>query len=362
MSETMTVTKEMFHTWAEDENGPVALCLKQKLLPVEGDGGVVFPPTYANADGYLIDDGVVQMDSVGSQANRLEPVFKSGRPAALVPKVTIKAGDGEVSLLDVPHRIADALVRCSDAQKIVSEAFSEYQKKGDALRIAKLAPTTLVFGAWDSRDGGAKLPRLVQSVIRAWGASELRRAAQFTPAVDYVAIGAITQEDKKKGEENKKSAPAQRGFVHVPSGETPGGVIASGGIWREVLVNLIPLRALKAGDAAASPKLRKYVLGLALVAAAMPQDGFLRQGCLLTGDPDAPPHWQAVMRDGTRSPIALTAEVALSLAEPAATEFGVGDPHTFTFDKVLAQKDLKEAGKAEKPKDTKSEAAAAGNK
>lgn len=356
MSEAKAVTDDVFNTWAEDEKGPVALCLKQKLLPVEGEGGVVFPPTYANADGYLIDDGIVQMDSVGSQANRLEPIFKSGRPAALIPKVMIRAGEAEVSLLDVPHRIADALLRCSDARTEIEHALAAYKKRGDAGPIAALAPTTLVFGAWDSRGEGAKLPRLVQSVIRAWGASELRRAAQFSPVVDYEAVGAISPDDRKKAEGDKKSPAAKLGFVHVPSGETPGGVIASGGIWREVLVNLIPLRALKAGDAAASPKLRKYVLGLALVAAAAPQDGFLRQGCLLTGDPDAPARWQAVMRDGTRSTIALTEEAALGLAEAAAKAFGIGKERTFIFDKDLAQKDLKEAAKTEKTKGAKGEA------
>ena len=58
---------------------PVALHLKQTLLPVEGEGAVFFPPTYAEI-GYNIDtlsDGsnVVTVDSVGAQANRMEPAF-----------------------------------------------------------------------------------------------------------------------------------------------------------------------------------------------------------------------------------------------------------------------------------------------
>ena len=56
---------------------------KQKLLPVEGEGGVIFPPTYADI-GYNIDtlsDGtkVATIDSVGSQANRMEPIFKAAK-------------------------------------------------------------------------------------------------------------------------------------------------------------------------------------------------------------------------------------------------------------------------------------------
>jgi hypothetical protein len=59
-----------------------------------------------------------------------------------------------------------------------------------------------------------------------------------------------------------------------------------------VTVNLVALRQLGGDDGEA---LRAYVLGLALVAAAEPQDGFLRQGCLLTPDPaDRWPfaHWK----------------------------------------------------------------------
>src|SRR5262244_3504998 len=94
------LTAETINLWADDPNGPVALHLKQKLLPVEGEGAVIFPPTYAVGEGkspYNIDtlsDGtkVCTIDSVGSQANRMEPIFKAvglGEPdnplAKLVP-------------------------------------------------------------------------------------------------------------------------------------------------------------------------------------------------------------------------------------------------------------------------------------
>ncbi|HTV30504.1 MAG TPA: type I-U CRISPR-associated RAMP protein Csb1/Cas7u, partial [Xanthobacteraceae bacterium] len=72
------LTAEIINDWADNKNGPVALTCKQKLLPVEGEGGVIFPPTYADI-GYNIDtlsDGtkVATIDSVGSQANRIEPI------------------------------------------------------------------------------------------------------------------------------------------------------------------------------------------------------------------------------------------------------------------------------------------------
>ena len=66
-----TLTADILNSWADDPNGPVALHLKQKLLSVEGEGegAVIFPPTYADI-GYNIDtldDGtkVATIDSVG---------------------------------------------------------------------------------------------------------------------------------------------------------------------------------------------------------------------------------------------------------------------------------------------------------
>ena len=105
------ITHELLDGWASDPNGPVALHMKQRFLPVEGEGGVIFPPTYADV-GYNIDilsDGtkVVTIDSVGSEANRIEPIFKvapDGRPpnplAALVPQVVIRL-DGQHGCVDL---------------------------------------------------------------------------------------------------------------------------------------------------------------------------------------------------------------------------------------------------------------------
>jgi CRISPR-associated protein Csb1 len=182
----------------------VALHLKQKLLPVEGEGAVIFPPTYAMGEGkspYNIDelsDGtkVCTVDSVGSQANRIEPIFKAAEPgepenplARLVPQVDIAYGNQKkISILEAGHRLGDAIIRSTALQKEAQEAFRDFLDRGDATRIAKLAPTSLVFGVWDSRDTQAKLPRIVQSVIRAWDVSELKRSAQYNPALDYAAL------------------------------------------------------------------------------------------------------------------------------------------------------------------------------
>jgi CRISPR-associated protein Csb1 len=337
------VTHEMIHSWADDQKGPVALHLRQKLLPVEGEGAVIFPPTYADI-GYNIDtmaDGtqVAIIDSVGSQANHMESLFKTDPYCKLVPQIDITYGESrKTSILDAGHRLGDAIIRCTELQNEAEEAFSVFIDRGDASKIAKLGPTSLVFGVWDSRNTMARQPRIVQSVIRAWDVQKLSRSAQYNPALDYSALEVFSEDEKKKSEGKKESPLAQRGFVHVPSTNTPGGVVARGPIEREVTVNLIALRRL-AGDR--GEILRRYILGLSLVVASAPQEAFLRQGCFLVPDTTRDPAWTIVGRRGERQSVTLTEEFPLAYAKAAAKAFGVGRNRTVVFDKALAKQDVK---------------------
>lgn len=346
-----TIEQAVIQRWL-DPKGPVALVLKEYLEPVEGDRGVFFPPTYASdRQPYNIDelsDGtkVVTVDSVGSQANRMEPIFGEGPAgdpelAKLVPRVTVDIGDGRhVSILEAGHRLGDALVRSSTLKESARKAFEDFLASNDVTGIAKLGPTSLVFGVWDSRDTQAKLPRLVQAVIRAWDVEPLKRSAQYSPPIDYSKLEVFSEEDKQKSENNPKSPLAQRGFVPVPAVGEHGGVLANGPIIRDVTVNLVALRRL---HATANPEaLRRYILGLALVAATEPLDGFLRQGCLLVPKAEQPKGWEEVARTGVRTPLELTSAAARAFAAEAAEAFGVGEPRTGKFGKDLAKGDLDE--------------------
>ena len=351
----LAVTEAHWQEWVNKPDGPVALHLREIFVPVEGDDGVIFPPTYAgersgdepryNLDTLADGTKVVTIDSVASQANRMEPIF-ARRHRDLVPQITITCEDGrELSVLeDAGHRLGDALIRCTELVDEAHEAFSEFKRTGKATKIAKLSPTSLVFGAWDSRDTGAKLPRIVQSVVRAWDVDELERSAQFTPAVDYSELGVVSDTEKKKAEGNPKDPLAQRGFVHVPA-RSPGGVVVRGRVERQTTVNLVALRRLKGDD---DETLRAYVLGLALLAAIEPMEPFLRQGCLLVADPDQTKQWSLVERSGTRLPVELTLEGVLELARRAAKQFGVEPRGQVKFDKALAKKDVEKAKKDKK--------------
>jgi len=108
-----------------------------------------------------------------------------------------------------------------------------------------------------------------------------------------------------------------------------------------VTVNLVALRRLNGGDD--TDALRHYILGLTLVAATADVDGFLRSGCQLVSDPDAPAQWNSVARDGTREVVVLDHETAIDYATAACKNFGIKKRrYKVTFDKTRAQKDIEE--------------------
>src|SRR5690606_38693103 len=97
-----------FDGWLSAD-GPAAVVLREYLMPVEGRDGVFFPATYAASEdgtfkgGYNIDEfpdgtNVCLVDSVGSQANRTEPLFAAPPLRDLVPQVVVVAGERRVNL------------------------------------------------------------------------------------------------------------------------------------------------------------------------------------------------------------------------------------------------------------------------
>jgi CRISPR-associated protein Csb1 len=329
------------------ENGPAALVVREQLIPVEGADGVLFPATYApnpetrSPGGYNIDgdpngENIALIDSVGSQANRIEPLFAEAAYAHLVPQITIKAGEKSISLLQAGHRAGDAIVRCSALKEELHAAFKKLLD-GDATPLAKIAPTSLVFGVWDSRDTQAKAPRLIASTIRAYNVTPLTRSAQYKPALDY-------RDDELLGEPKDEAARkllSQRGYLDAPATQSHGGVIAKGGIRRDATLGLAALNLISAGkDNDATQAIRRYLLGLALVAFTKLPSGYLRQGTILVLDPDQKRKFDEVYPNGKRQPAAITHEQALDFATAAAKAFGVGANRAVEFDTERAKKDL----------------------
>lgn len=351
----ITGDHERLASWATDQAGAVALVLRQTLLPVEGPGAVIFPPTYANNRKipYNIDelaDGtkVALVDSVASQANRMEPLFIEPPLKDFVPQITVRvktaSHEAEIPIFEIGHRVADALVRSSGLRPEVDAAF-EALARNDAWPMARLAPTSLIFGAWDSRGGGVKVPRVVSSVIRAWNVEPLTRSAQYVPPVDYAALGVFGEKDLEKAEGDPKNPLAKAGFVHVPSVDQHGGIVVHGEIIREVTVNLVAVRRLEAADEERTARVRRYILGLALAVVTADVDPFLRQGCMLVPDPDRQASWQVVNRDGKRNEVVLDRNTLLEWTREQAVGMQLPGPRSVDFDATLARQVVEETKK-----------------
>lgn len=340
------------------DDGPAAIIVKEWLKPV-GDE-VIFPPTYANplqkkgdppTPVYNLDRfdnrSVCVIDSIPSQANRIEPEFENIADGKLIPRVvvTVKKTGETVNLLSAGHRAADAIIRFSTLRSTIDKAFDACQK-GDSLSLAKFAPTSLVFGLWDSRGTQLRIPRLLNAIIRAYDVDQHTRSAQYVPAIhDYAAAGVATE----SGEKGLKKMSSE-GMAAVPATGKLGGISAQGGICRDVSLNLCTLRNITTPDHSEKQKLQRYILGLSLVALTY-MDGKtlnLRQGCQLVAETSKPPKRVVVNADGSELPIAITRNEAIEYAKLAAANFGVDNrPLEGEFDPKLA----KEALKTNRPED-----------
>src|SRR5262249_48960650 len=161
-----------------------------------------------------------------------------------------------VGLLSAGHRAADAIVRFSTLAPKINSAFEALLNR-DSLPLARIAPTSLIFGIWDSRGTGLKAPRLLNSIIRAYDLERYTRSAQYVPALhDYAAAGGFAE----AGESGLRKL-ADQGMAAVPATAMLGGVRARGGICRQASLNLCTLRECTTTDKSQREKLQRYLLG-----------------------------------------------------------------------------------------------------
>jgi CRISPR-associated protein Csb1 len=134
------------------------------------------------------------LDSVQSQANRLEQALRDAFQAAKLnfPLLSVDFSKdlpdvGEITALDAPHRIADAIFRDSTlngkpfrpqlkagGKKDTAEVSEEGKRFAEAnvrnaTPLFELCPTALIFGVWDSTGAtgglGNKFARIIVSEI-----------------------------------------------------------------------------------------------------------------------------------------------------------------------------------------------------
>lgn len=175
----------------------------------------------------------------------------------------------------------------------------------------------------------------------------LTRSAQYFRTIKYVENGLVPEElDRGDSDKNPLS---REGFNDNPAGSTPGGVRVMGEIRRDVTINLSAIRRLRVpaagdqtkNDAGKTLALRRYILGLSLVAAtARTEDKYnLREGCQLRQKRGFTPVWREVVFEGDDADRNdLSPDRCERYAHLAAETFGVSkEPVETEFDSKTAE-------------------------
>lgn len=389
------------------ESGAAAFRARTRLQPIGGEGDKVFPPTFgdtvevrlqpttANAKPethktrYAVEyrriDGAdvlcVQLDTVASQANRLEEALQEawddGRLNFGMVRVDFTGathddptldlstlgGDGYITALEAPHRLADALLRDSTLDGIrfrASEPGRALTESGpkNATSLYALCPTALVFGMWDStgpKGGlGAKFQRALVSEIVGVNIAFGRKTASRLDPVGVEKQGATiyqaadederwTLDEAEAAKDKKKPIiyKAKDGTDGAPSSINHGNIKPSidfeaGGVTMDyaeqiTVLSLPALRRLRfpkkvdgspvdrAERRQAETSARTALAALALAAVSLHRDhGFdLRSRCALAPQGDL--ELELVQRDGnTDGPYTLTSDEAAALLAKAA--------------------------------------------
>jgi CRISPR-associated protein Csb1 len=225
-------------------SGAAAIRAVTRLEPAGGPSDKVFPPTYVKersaetkyaCEMRRVGDRevpTVLLDSVASQANRFEEAllegWRRGELAFPLVQVDFSKEDGledleQITSLQAPHRIADALLRDSvlDAQPFRQTAVGKEvtdARPNHATAMYKHCPTALIFGVWDStgpKGGlGAKFQRsLVSEIVGFDVAIGVKTASRIDPAGIQTKAGPIfkAKDDAEEWTVDPKSADQAKG-------------------------------------------------------------------------------------------------------------------------------------------------------
>ena len=354
-----------------------ALRRRQRLQPVGGQGDKVFPPTFKGAV-YAMEKRRVQgrdepancvlLDSVQSQANRMELALQEAldMKRIKIPLLEVDftehdpTGDvendetnerlidaiGKITSLQVPHRVADAILRDSELGGV---AFRQ-SDKGKALNTISLAnatplfalcPTALLFGMWDStgpKGGlGPKFERAMVSEVVGIGAEvgDLLRGVRRDPLEIRAAVKVLKAVDKSwsvaDADTKGSVSPSEVNHSNVlfPTvGDRKTDDNYHSGVTIEyaeqtTTLSLICLRRLRfpidgkaSAEVDAAARTVLAALGLAAATLAFEAGMGLRSRCLLW--PDGPMEWELLARPGEPpQKYPLTGDAAIELLNAA---------------------------------------------
>lgn len=362
---------------------------RRRLQPIGGPGDKLYPPTYPGEgkspprhafERRRIDGReawCVLIDSVQSQANRLEEALLEAARAGRIPLPRLSVdfamaglnSIGEITSLDAPHRVFDAILRDSllDGVPFPKSPLGDRLKKAtpkDATAILEASPSALLFGVWNSTgEGGglgAKFPRAIvseivgvdvpveQSLEGERGPVEIRSAARRTGSrIDPLGTSKNVliyerADDPNEWTANPSEARLEKGepvkFGKKDKDKAKAGkpsVINHGNIRPEVVplgvtcayaehtavITLAGLRRLRFGGSAERDLTGRSLIAALGLVALTEQDaqGYaLRSRCDLVCEGPAP--LEKVAFDGTVQDIALSRDEARALYETAYAE------------------------------------------
>lgn len=312
---------------------PAVIRITETLESAAGKDFPVFPPSYPGAAGkpvynlngltYGEPDAkgvrpiaaamVCTIDSEQSHANRTEVAFlEDPELRELVPQTKFLlpgiagAPPIERSILELPHRIADFSIRLSSIGSKMSDSIKAHSG-GDCTPLLLSAPTSLIFGYWDSRSESAHRKshqRILATKIAAFDVIPCHRHAIYSgPYSGSECASAILGDDalsadlaaaEAAGEEAATETAAlmkkmsAAGFTSAPS-EGLGGIIAAR-IERSATLSLTCIANIYCLDkdgtvlATETNAARRYIFALALLAEQYPRSTGsynLRSGCEL---------------------------------------------------------------------------------
>jgi CRISPR-associated protein Csb1 len=353
---------------------------RRKLQPAGGAGDKVFPPTFAGAlyaveqrrvfgeDGKPLPEPktCVVLDTVQSQANRMEQALQDALDAGriTIPVLTVDFSPwsptgskpeserfvddvGIITSLQVPHRLADAILRDSQTADGVRFRESERGKplntvsQQNATALYQICPTALIFGMWDStgpKGGlGAKFERAMVSEVVGVGAEigDLLRGVRRDPLDARAAVKVSKSADKnwsialEKAAKPVSPSEVNHGSVPFPKQrdvKTDKNLHAGTTIeYAEQLttLSLIVLRRLRfpttgsstpESDAAGRTVLA--ALGLCAAALAFESGMGLRSRCLLW--PESEMKWELLDKPGAKAKeVSFSADDAIKLLAEA---------------------------------------------
>ncbi len=318
-------------------NRPSGIEVRQDLVPASGMP--VQPPSYEGEleihrryiDGEPRD--AIELDSVGSAANRLEEplldLYRAGRYPLPVSSTTVTPSDGEpiaITTLEMPHRVFDAWLRLSASAEDSDVTFEE-SEHGRELSLAhagaldallETSAHDLLFGVWDSHrkgpHGQVRIGRsLTTSLIGIDPIAQTRIAARRDP-VNMGEASDLPKGAKKLSEQGLSSIPPQkmRGGVAITEARYLG-FLSFAALRRLGFERYDPLEV----------RVLLALLGLYALTSRCAAGWDLRAQCALVARED--PHFALVGPQGSREEFALSVEEADRLLREAVERVSIAD-------------------------------------